>query len=141
MRIKNRTKKQPRIEILPLIDIVFLLLIFFVYAMLSMAVHRGLHLELPESGVAEKSKETPHSLFVQKKEGKIKFFLNEEPLASLEELTLSLHHSVNIDENLDDNSILIFADKDVSYQELFTVLDSVKQAGIQAISLQAIKKE
>ena len=39
--------KKPRIEMLPLIDIVFLLLIFFIYAMLSMAVHRSLPVSLP----------------------------------------------------------------------------------------------
>ena len=44
--------KKPRIEMLPLIDIVFLLLIFFIYAMLSMAVHRSLPVSLPVSSSA-----------------------------------------------------------------------------------------
>jgi biopolymer transport protein ExbD len=34
----------------------FLLLVFFIYAMLSMAVHRGLQLGLPESSVASESR-------------------------------------------------------------------------------------
>ena len=33
---------------LPLIDMVFLVLVFFIYAMLSMAVHRGMPVLLPE---------------------------------------------------------------------------------------------
>ena len=45
--------KKPRIEMLPLIDIVFLLLVFFIYAMLSMAVHRSLPVKLPVSSTAE----------------------------------------------------------------------------------------
>ena len=44
--------KKPRIEMLPLIDVVFLLLIFFIYAMLSMAVHRSLPVSLPVSSTA-----------------------------------------------------------------------------------------
>ncbi|MBW1821228.1 MAG: biopolymer transporter ExbD, partial [Deltaproteobacteria bacterium] len=42
MKLKLYKTKNPRIEMLPLIDVVFLLLVFFIYAMLSMAVHRGL---------------------------------------------------------------------------------------------------
>ena len=38
---------------LPLIDVVFLLLVFFIYAMLSMVVHRGLRVELPSASTAE----------------------------------------------------------------------------------------
>jgi biopolymer transport protein ExbD len=44
--------KKPRIEMLPLIDIVFLLLVFFIYAMLSMAVHHSLPVSLPVSSAA-----------------------------------------------------------------------------------------
>ena len=53
MKIQMPTSKRARIEILPLIDIVFLLLVFFIYAMLSMAVHRGLPVDLPLSQSAE----------------------------------------------------------------------------------------
>jgi biopolymer transport protein ExbD len=49
MKIHLPATKKARIEMLPLIDIVFLLLVFFIYAMLSMAVHRGLPVELPLS--------------------------------------------------------------------------------------------
>ncbi len=53
MKLQLALPKKPRIEMLPLIDIVFLLLVFFIYAMLSMAVHRGLPVELPLSTTAE----------------------------------------------------------------------------------------
>jgi len=46
MKIEFDVGKKARIEMLPLIDIVFLLLVFFIYAMLSMAVHKAL-LDLP----------------------------------------------------------------------------------------------
>ena len=45
--------KKARVEMLPLIDVVFLLLVFFIYAMLSMVVHRGLIVELPEASTAQ----------------------------------------------------------------------------------------
>ena len=43
-------ERKARIEMLPLIDIVFLLLVFFIYAMLSMTIHRGLEVELLPGG-------------------------------------------------------------------------------------------
>ncbi len=49
MKLNLDTQRKVRIEMLPLIDIVFLLLVFFIYAMLSMAVHRGLPVVLPTS--------------------------------------------------------------------------------------------
>jgi biopolymer transport protein ExbD len=42
-------RKRARIEMIALIDVVFLLLVFFVYAMLSMTVFRGLELDLPRA--------------------------------------------------------------------------------------------
>ncbi len=46
--------KKARIEMVPLIDVVFLLLVFFIYAMFSLSVHNGLRVSLPTaSGDAE----------------------------------------------------------------------------------------
>lgn len=42
-------RKRARIEMIALIDVVFLLLVFFIYAMLSMTVFRGLELDLPRA--------------------------------------------------------------------------------------------
>ncbi|MBM4165161.1 MAG: hypothetical protein FJ222_12090 [Lentisphaerae bacterium] len=43
-----------RLEMIPLMDVVFLLLVFFVYAMFTMSVHRGVRVDLPRaSGTAE----------------------------------------------------------------------------------------
>jgi len=53
MKLNLNAHKSVRIEMLPLIDIVFLLLVVFIYAMLSMAVHRGLPVLLPSSSTSE----------------------------------------------------------------------------------------
>jgi biopolymer transport protein ExbD len=41
--------RRSRIEMIALIDVVFLLLVFFIYAMLSMTVERGLPVQLPRA--------------------------------------------------------------------------------------------
>jgi biopolymer transport protein ExbD len=53
MKLKSGFEsKRARIEMVPLIDVMFTLLIFFIYAFLSMAVHRGVDVELPGATAA-----------------------------------------------------------------------------------------
>ncbi len=46
-------QQSARVELLPLIDVVFLLLVFFIFVLLSMTVQRGLPVELPRVDSAE----------------------------------------------------------------------------------------
>lgn len=136
MKVRRKTTRQPRVEMLPLIDIVFLLLIFFIYAMLSMAVHRGLNLDLPESSSARLTQDDVLSISVQKKSsapGGLLLQLNDTPVP-LDRLADALQSRV-VQENT--SKALIFAEETLSYQQLFQVLDQVQAGGIEEISLQA----
>ncbi len=138
MRLKRRVLKQPRVEMLPLIDIVFLLLIFFIYAMLSMAVHRGLELDLPESSSAQVSKDEILSISVKRagtQSDGLLVLINETPVG-VERLGLELQQMASINKK---GQALVFAEESVSYQQLFQVLDQIKIGGIDEISLQANK--
>jgi biopolymer transport protein ExbD len=42
-------ERKGRIEIVPLIDVIFLLLVFFIYAMVTMTVQRGVRVVLPSA--------------------------------------------------------------------------------------------
>lgn len=54
MRLRSGyERRRARVEMIPLIDIVFLLLVFFIYAMLSMVVHRGVKVTLPGASTAQ----------------------------------------------------------------------------------------
>ena len=131
---RRHIRKSARIEMIPLIDIVFLLLVFFIYAMLSMAVHRGMEVELPVSSQTEMSEDIPLSISVQDRNGDAVIYLNKEPLL-LEELEERLGR-LTAGENKH-KKVLLFADKSVSYQQLYKVLDQISGAGIIEISLQA----
>lgn len=41
-----------RLEITPLMDVMFLVLVFFIYCIFDMAVHKGLKVDLPRTGGA-----------------------------------------------------------------------------------------
>jgi biopolymer transport protein ExbD len=135
MKLSNRTIGAPRVEMLPLIDIVFLLLVFFIYAMLSMAVHHGQQVDLPQSGTAGLETNEALGITIQAADNGLKIFVNEQPveLVGLEQL-LAQKKAASKKEEPD---VQIFADKSVSYQGLFQVLDRVKLAGLTHISLQA----
>lgn len=51
----SRRRKGARLEMTSLMDVVFLVLVFFVYSVFDMAVHRGMKVELPNGkGVLER---------------------------------------------------------------------------------------
>ncbi len=124
--------KQPkaRIEMLPLIDIVFLLLVFFIYAMLSMAVHHGMPVKLPASATAALDKQNALSVTV-KADGSL--FIDQQPVA-LADLAQRLKERIQPGET---PGVLVFGDRSLPYQSLFQVLDHIRLAGIDRISLQA----
>ena len=132
MRLR-RKKVKPRVEMLPLMDVVFLLLVFFIYSMLTMAVHRGMALTLPTSGTAEREMASVLSLTV-KADGAI--FLDKDPVA-LDDLTAALQLKRSGAAEDKEVSLQVFAEDSLSYQELYRVLDAAKAAGVRKISLQA----
>ena len=130
MKIGFEVGKKARIEMLPLIDIVFLLLVFFIYAMLSMAVHKALPVALPSSDTAKIHKQMVLSVTVDAK-GAIHVDKDSVPLKSLAAILKERAGKS------DKPGVLLFADKDLSYQDLFRVLDQITIAGINQVSLQA----
>ncbi len=130
MKIYLPSNRKARIEMLPLIDIVFLLLVVFIYAMLSMAVHRGLPVVLPTSTSVSIDKKLLLSVTV-KADGRV--YVDKNPVG-LDGLTAALTRHVKLGK---DPGVLLFADRDVSYQNLFRVLDRIRMADVHRISLQA----
>lgn len=130
MKVNFQTSRKVRIEMLPLIDIVFLLLVFFIYAMLSMAVHRGLPVLLPTSVSAKIDKELIVSVTIKSDET---IYVDKEQIG-INDLASFLKTKAETDKDV---GILLFADRSLSYQKLFQVLDQIKMAGIHRISLQS----
>ena len=130
MKVGFRTKRKPRIEMIPLIDLMFLILVSFVYGVFFMSVHRGVPVALPLSSTAKIEKQLTLALSIQAG-GTV--FLDKEPM-TLESLaeTLKLKAMEN-----KETGVLLFADKNLPYQKLYTVLDLIRAAGLSQVSLQA----
>ncbi len=103
---------------LPLIDIVFLLLVFFIYAMLSMAIHRGQPVDLPKSSSTAPQPEEAISITIQDMDQDINLFVDEEQV-SLELLAERLQDKKAAMVVGQVQEVQIFADRTVSYQSCF----------------------
>ena len=130
MKIPYRQTRRARIEMLPLIDIVFLLLVFFIYAMLSMALHRGLPVRLPLSSTGDADRRLVLSVTV----GADGAVFVDRIAVPLDDLTDVLTRRAR---GAEEPGVLLFADRTLSYQQLFSVLDRIRNAGIARISLQS----
>ncbi len=138
MKLLLPARRPPRIEMLPLIDIVFLLLVFFIYAMLSMAVHRGLPVNLPSSSAAQLEKDMILSVTAQHlPDQSVAVFVDKQEV-QVAELTQYLQAKAReMEQQGKLPGVLLFADNSISYQQLFQILDQVKSAGLKQVSLQA----
>ena len=129
MKVDIGITRKARIDMLPLIDIVFLLLVFFIYAMLSMAVHHALPVSLPLSSTAPLDKQVTLSVTVDR-QGTI--FVDQIPVG-MDRLAEVLRTRVG---ELNDPGVLLFADSQITYQTLYSVIDQIKMAGIDRLSLE-----
>ena len=128
MLVKPFASKRPRVEMIPLIDMFFLLLVFFIYGVFSMTMQQGILVDLPQAATATSSQEDTVAVSLTA-EGAV--FLNQEPVA-LDALAAALQAV-----RLRDPLVIINADRRSPHGTVMTVLDAVRQAGLQRISLQA----
>jgi len=133
MKINLGKQKRARIEMLPLIDIVFLLLVFFIYAMLSMVVNRGISVNLPVSSTAKTEKGLPLSVVIKENGG----ILLDGHNILLKDLSALLKLRTGKGEH---PGLFLSSDKKVSCQRLINVMDQIREAGISRISLQTNKE-
>ena len=119
-------EKKARVEMLPLIDVVFLLLVFFIYAMLSMVVHHGLKVDLPAAGSVSLEKEDYIAITI---DADNHLFLNEEPaeIKGLAARVLALRNGAP-------KPVFINGDQKADLGLAIELLDDLKQAGIEEVS-------
>ena len=123
MRLPPATKKKARIEIIPMIDTMFFLLVFFMIATLSMTIQKGIQVNLPTAGSSTDNIPEQVSLTLTKK-GTL--FFNKEPI-SLFELEPHLQSLLQNDRKI---SITINADESASHGRVVEIMDAVRKAGI-----------
>ncbi len=117
---------------LPLIDVVFLLLVFFIYAMLSMVVHHGMKVDLPSVGNLSLEQSEYIAITI---DADNHLFLNEEPTEAdgLAAQVLALRA-------VDTKPVFINGDQKADLGLAIELLDDLKKAGIEEVSFSCTKE-
>ena len=128
MRIARKASEKARIEIIPMIDVIFFLLVFFMISTLSMTINRGLPVNLPTAATSQKDVRDNVSLTVLQ-DGKI--FLNKEPV-TLQEMGPRVKAALAADPRL---AVVINADGRVLHSTVVDILDELRQAGVSGLAI------
>ncbi len=119
-----------RIEIIPMIDIMMFLLVFFIVITLRMIQGTGIQLDLPSSKTTQELKPTQITVGVQK-DGTM--YVDGQPY-SADGLKSLLE---NAKKNSDKLAVILAGDKELTYQNTLKVMDVARSAGISQVGLAA----
>jgi biopolymer transport protein ExbD len=122
--------KRARIEIIPLIDIMFFLLAAFMLVSLTMINMKGIDVNLPTASSAQDNN-LPDFTIVSI-DALLDIYFEKEKVAK-EDVLPRLQKLYDANHNV---RIFVRADKDATYENVVFVLDKARTAGIQKVGLE-----
>ena len=131
--VEKNNVQSARIEILPLIDVVFLLLVFFIVMFINMTVQQGLPVTLPELS-------TPKMI----KQDSLQVAINDAGLITVDGTPVSLSqldHYLKKISHFPQRPIIINGDRKTELGTALQVLETLTLAGFSNISFAANKRE
>lgn len=131
MKFPRQPVEEANVNLTPLIDVVFLLLIFFMVST-TFTEERELQLNLPEAEAVE-AQQKPKMIEVEISKGG-DYALNGKRLVNRESTTLR-NALIDAAEGDTDIPFVISADKDATYQDVVTVMDIAGKLGFAQQSL------
>jgi len=133
MKLRSlRVENQPQLMIIPMIDIIFFLLVFFMMSTLYMVEQHTIPVNLPQAAAAQQDQPSSINITVLEN-GNIMFNQEEIPLPLLtKRVQLELGKQP-------DNVFILRGDKQVAYGQVIFALDQLKQAGAHKVSV-AVEK-
>jgi biopolymer transport protein ExbD len=129
MKMRYFEHKKARIEIIPMIDVMLFLLVFFIIVTLQMIPDAGVNLQLPVSSQADP---LPHPKFVVNvmPDGTIKV---KDQVMTADQLTTMFMG----DGDPTKTELTIATDKATAFQHFMSVIDAARKAGVTDIGIAA----
>ncbi|AIF49808.1 biopolymer transporter ExbD [Pelosinus sp. UFO1] len=134
MKLRNlRLDNQPQLMIIPMIDIIFFLLVFFMMSTLSMVEQRAIPVNLPQAAASLQDMQHNTAITVMQ-DGNVMFDQETIPLNLLGKRakTALLQQPENV--------FVLRADKQTEYEKVVAALDELKAAGARRISIATERK-
>jgi len=134
LKLQNRVKDEPTVDLTSLIDVVFLLLLFFMVS--TTFEHQAvLKVDLPEASAVDAPIDLPERLeLVVDANGLM--FLNDRQLVDSEERTIkaAFNEAAGGDRDL---PLILRADRETPHHYVVTVMDVAAQLGFRNLSIAA----
>lgn len=130
MRLRDfRKKEQPLIMIIPMIDIMLFLLVFFMISTIYMVQTNNFEVNLPQSETAAKDIKSNVVKVTVAENGDI-FFEDEKILKN--QLPQKIFQTLTAN---NETVFVLFGDKSAKYEQVIYVLDLLKKFGVKNISI------
>jgi biopolymer transport protein ExbD len=121
MRLRDEPKRRLEINIIPLIDVMFALLTFFVISTLFLTRSEGLPVNLPKAATAQQQQQSVKATVTVDAKGQVS--LNRKPIA-LDALTEQVRTLVGSNQEV---MVVINADEGVDHGQVVAVMDRVRR--------------
>ncbi|SMC37146.1 ExbD/TolR family protein [Polynucleobacter kasalickyi] len=135
-RFAETTKRKSRIEIIPMIDVMMFLLVFFVLISLNVIPALGLKTKLPTSSSATQENPPKRIIVTLLRDGTIQ--ADGQLLGNLEELTKLIN--LKKQEYSNNYTVVIQGDEAASMQSLIDVMDVLKKNNVESMTISAKRK-
>jgi len=134
MRIQRRSLKKARIEIIPMIDTIFFLLVFFMISTLSMSQFKGMPVNLPKAASGQQAPAESAAITINKEH---QIFLDKQPV---EKTSLADRLGGLIAKN-PELLVVINADDGVEHGHVVEVMDIARSANVAKMAIAVKPKE
>jgi biopolymer transport protein ExbD len=128
VQIRQRTTKRARIEIIPMIDVIFFLLVFFMVSSLAMTKINSMPVALPKTSTSPEAVKQDVILTV-KHDGTI--FINKTP-TTLDTMSTQLAYEMH---DHPQDVVVVNADAGANYGLVVQVMDHARQIGVRKFAL------
>ena len=131
-----KSNSESEVNILPLIDVLFAILLFFMLSSIVLTEKNQIAVKRPTISQAEQVGKAKKTITITLKNNR-KLYLEENEL-----LTAELHQRLkHLSQDNSIDQVLIDADKACVYGEVMEILDIVKAAGLNSIGLAVNKRD
>jgi len=121
MRLPDDADIPAQINILPMIDVIFAILTFFIISTLFLTRSEGLPVDLPQAATAKQNTRPAQVTLTINKTGEI--FLNKQGI-TIEQLEAGIKQKVQPNQKL---MVVLNADAGVNHGKVVVVMDKVRQ--------------
>lgn len=134
MKLRSmKVQEEPKLMIIPMIDIIFFLLVFFMISTMTMVQQNTFKVGLPQASSAQLDMNQHVNITVMA-DGNIAF--NKE---SLDKEQLIRRVQIELQRN-PDLQVILNGDKDINYGFVIETFDALKQAGVKKLSIAVEKR-